>query len=61
MKRRQSLGTLFSATLTLLVGCAGGYALLTAWLGEWFRVYTWSIPRGWSQFAPVRIEGKMKI
>lgn len=35
---------------------AGTYAVLTAWLGEWFRVYTWSIPRGWSQFAPVRIE-----
>lgn len=42
--------------LALLVGCAGGYGLLTAWLGDWFRVYTWSIPRGWSQLSPVRIE-----
>ncbi len=43
-------------TLTLLVLCLGGYLALTVWLGEWFRFYTWSIPRGWSQIDRARIE-----
>lgn len=42
--------------LTALIGCAGGYALLTAWLGEWFPVFTWSIPRGWSEIHRGRIQ-----
>ncbi|MFN8586474.1 MAG: hypothetical protein U0704_01640 [Candidatus Eisenbacteria bacterium] len=42
--------------VAIVVLTAGTYAVLTAWLGEWFRVFTWSVPRGWSQFAPVRIE-----
>lgn len=44
----------FAATIT--AGCLGGYFLLTAWLGEWFRFFTWSVPRGWSQLSPARIE-----
>lgn len=40
----------------LAVGCGGGYALLDGWLGDWFRVYTWSIPRGWSTLNKARIE-----
>jgi len=47
---------LMSFGLTALVGCLGGYLLLTAWLGEWFRVFTWSIPRGWSQIDRGRIQ-----
>lgn len=42
--------------VAIVTGCAGGYALLTAWLGDWFRVFTWSIPAGWSQVSPKRIE-----
>lgn len=41
---------------TIVAGCAGGYGLLTAWLGDWFRVFTWSIPAGWSEVNPKRIE-----
>lgn len=41
--------------LAALAGCGGGYLLLTAWLGEWFRVFTWSIPRGWSEVDRGRI------
>jgi len=41
---------------TIVTGCAGGYGLLTAWLGDWFRVFTWSIPAGWSEISPKRIE-----
>ena len=43
-------------TLALLVLCLGGYLVLGAWLGEWFRFYTWSVPRGWSQFDRARVE-----
>lgn len=43
-------------TLALIVGCLGGYLLLNAWLGDWFRLFTWSVPRGWSEFSPSRIE-----
>ena len=43
-------------TLAVLVGCGGGYLLLNAWLGDWFRLFTWSVPRGWSEFSPSRIE-----
>lgn len=41
--------------IAIVAGCGGGYALLTLWLGEWFPFFTWNIPRGWSQFSPVRI------
>ncbi len=41
---------------SIVAGCLGGYVLVTAWLGDWFRVYTWSIPSGWSQVSPSRIE-----
>lgn len=40
----------------IVTGCLGGYLLLTAWLGDWFRVFTWSIPSGWSEISPVRIK-----
>ena len=42
--------------VAIVAGCVGGYALLSAWLGKWFHVYTWSIPRGWSQISPARIQ-----
>jgi len=42
--------------VTWFAGCAGGYALLTAWLGPWFPFYTWNLPAHWSTLAPVRIE-----
>lgn len=44
---------LFAALV--IAGCAGGYFLVTAWLGPWFRVFTWSVPHGWSQVSPPRI------
>lgn len=47
---------LVSFGVTALAGCLGGYLLLTAWLGEWFRVFTWSIPRGWSELDRGRIQ-----
>ncbi len=37
-------------------GCAGGYALLSAWLGPWFTFYTWDVPTGWSQVSPGRLQ-----
>lgn len=43
-------------TVAIVAGCLGGYLALTAWLGDWFRVFTWSIPRGWSQVNLARIE-----
>jgi hypothetical protein len=39
----------------VFAGCAGGYALLTAWLGPWFPFFTWEIPSHWSQIDKVRI------
>lgn len=42
--------------IAVFVGCAGGYLALHAWLGDWFRVFTWSIPRGWSTLNRARIE-----
>lgn len=40
---------------TWIVGCAGGYLLLSLWLGPWFSFYTWEIPSRWSQISKVRI------
>ena len=40
---------------TLIAGCAGGYLLLSLWLGPWFRFYTWEIPSRWSEVSRVRI------
>ena len=42
--------------VALVAGCGGGYLLLDRWLGDWFRVFTWSIPRGWSTINRARIE-----
>ncbi len=41
---------------TALVGCLGGFLLLWGWLGDWFRVFTWEIPRGWSVVDRMRIQ-----
>jgi hypothetical protein len=38
------------------VGCGGGYALLSWWLGPWFRFFTFEVPSGWSQVSLTRIE-----
>lgn len=38
-----------------VIGCLGGYALLSAWLGPWFSYFTWDIPSHWSQISKVRI------
>jgi hypothetical protein len=42
--------------LAMVAGCGGGYLLLDLWLGDWFRIFTWSIPRGWSTLNRARIE-----
>jgi hypothetical protein len=42
--------------VAIVAGCAGGYLLLDLWLGDWFRVFTWSIPSGWSMLSKTRIE-----
>jgi hypothetical protein len=39
-----------------LVGCVGGYAVLSFALGPWFSFYTWNLPSHWSTIAPLRIE-----
>ncbi|MEO5989058.1 MAG: hypothetical protein ABIU54_08225 [Candidatus Eisenbacteria bacterium] len=39
-----------------IVGCAGGYGLLSLWLGPWFNFYTWNIPSHWSQLSSLRIK-----
>jgi len=41
--------------IVVVLGCAGGYALLTAWLGPWFPFFTWDIPSHWSHVDKVRI------
>ena len=41
--------------IAIVVGCAGGYALLTAWLGPWFPYFTWEVPSHWSSIDKVRI------
>lgn len=38
-----------------IVGCAGGYGLLSLWLGPWFNYYTWNVPSHWSQVSALRI------
>lgn len=40
---------------TLMAGCAGGFLLLSLWLGPWFRFYTWEIPTRWSEVNRFRI------
>lgn len=42
--------------VAIVAGCGGGYFVLDAWLGDWFRMFTWSIPRGWSTFNRFRVE-----
>lgn len=37
------------------IGCAGGYLVLTLWLGPWFPFFTWDIPSHWSHLDKVRI------
>lgn len=39
-----------------IIGCAGGYGLLSLWLGPWFNFYTWNIPAHWSEISPLRIK-----
>lgn len=41
--------------LPLVAGCAGGYALLAAWLGPWFSFYTFDMPAHWSRLDPIKI------
>jgi hypothetical protein len=42
--------------LTWIVGCAGVYALLSAWLGPWFSFYTFDVPSHWSHLSLLRIQ-----
>ncbi len=42
-------------TATFLAATAGGYGLLTFWLGKWFPFYTWDVPSHWSQFSRERV------
>lgn len=41
--------------LAIVVGCGGGYLLLTKTLGPWFAFYTWDVPSHWSQFSGIRV------
>lgn len=34
----------------------GSYGALWAWLGDWFRFYTWDVPRGWSVVDRMRVQ-----
>lgn len=40
----------------LLLGCGGGYLLLSAWLGPWFSFYTWDVPSHWSHVSEGRLQ-----
>lgn len=42
--------------VTLVVLGVGSYLALGAWLGEWFRFFTWDIPRGWSEVDRMRVQ-----
>ena len=42
-------------TATFLAATAGGYGLLTLWLGKWFPFYTWDVPSRWSEFSLERV------
>ncbi|NOT32651.1 MAG: hypothetical protein HOP12_00600 [Candidatus Eisenbacteria bacterium] len=39
----------------VLLGCGGGYFVLSAWLGPWFQFFTWEVPSHWSTVSHVRI------
>ncbi len=41
--------------LTLAAAAGGGFAVLSAWLGPWFRFYVYDVPSHWSQLDRVRI------
>jgi hypothetical protein len=41
--------------LAIALGCGGGYALLAAWLGPWYRFFTLEVPSGWSELSRGRI------
>jgi hypothetical protein len=41
--------------VAIVAGCAGGFALLSLWLGPWFPYFTWEVPSHWSQISKVRI------
>ncbi len=41
--------------IAIVVGCAGGYLLLSRWLGPWFSYFTWEVPSHWSTIDKVRI------
>jgi hypothetical protein len=47
---------LVAFALPWVVGCAGGFALLSLWMGPWFLFYTFDLPSHWSTIAPLRIE-----
>ena len=43
--------------IALLVGCAGGFALLSLLMGPWFSFYVYDVPSHWSQWSMVRMRG----
>ncbi len=41
--------------IALVLGCGGGYFLLSRTMGPWFSFYTWDVPSHWSQPSPIRV------
>ncbi len=41
--------------LAVALGCGGGLALLSWWLGPWFRFFTLDLPAGWTQPSTGRL------
>ena len=46
--------------LTLVLGCGGGFLVLTRVLGPWFAFYTWDVPSHWSQLNLGRIQAYVR-
>src|SRR5262249_9098993 len=42
--------------VTWIAGCAGGYLLLSLWLGPWVSYCTWDVPAHWSHPTWVRVQ-----
>jgi len=42
--------------LAWVLGCGGGFWLLSRALGPWFSYYVWDVPAHWSELSPLRIQ-----
>ncbi len=46
---------LFPFAATYVVGTAGGFFVLSRWLGPWFSFYVYDVPLHWVHFSRTRV------